>query len=271
MNTIRILWLAATAGMLAMSACAYELPADATAGQGATSGATDGAGTASAPAPTCIPGQTSFCACPGGSDGVQVCSTAGTYNQCDCSVAVGPAANAGGDPPADTPPTPDGVGGSAAPAPDDNWTAICTSGRFWVNESDDEEDEDEDDLEGSPHMTPGRDCISCHAGEDPDDAPRYSVAGTVYPTLHEEDDCYGVDGAIVRITDSNGQVVELATNAAGNFYRPRSAGTIAVPYTASVIYQGREMPMMGPQTDLNCATCHGVAGTQGAPGRVIRP
>ena len=63
---------------------------------------------------------------------------------------------------------------------------------------------------------PGAACIQCHGRRE---GPRFSIAGTVYPTLHEPDLCYGADGiggAQVKITGANGQT--LTPNATGNFY-----------------------------------------------------
>ena len=60
-------------------------------------------------------------------------------------------------------------------------SARCTSGTTWTGGN-----------EGSANMNPGRACISCHAGED--DAPRFTIAGTLYPTGHEPNLCNGVNG-----------------------------------------------------------------------------
>ena len=48
-------------------------------------------------------------------------------------------------------------------------TPTCTSGRTWRGGN-----------EGSPEMNPGMACIQCHAASD--EGPRFSIAGTVYPT-----------------------------------------------------------------------------------------
>lgn len=96
----------------------------------------------------------------------------------------------------------------------------------------------------------------------------YTAAGTVMLVLHERDNCGGLGGATVEITGADGAVTTLRTNRVGNFFTTRR---IATPYTAVVHYQGRTLPMVGPQTDLNCANCHTARGTGGAPGRVIAP
>ncbi len=124
--------------------------------------------------------------------------------------------------------------------------------------------------EGSALMNPGQDCVFCHRNEP--SAPRFLTAGTVMAGLHDVDDCDGVQGAVVRITGADGGVVEVTTNAAGNFYVPADAGIlIAVPYTATVFYEGRERPMAGAQTMLDCMVCHSARGGAGAPGRIEAP
>ncbi|MEI8259338.1 MAG: hypothetical protein WCJ30_27035, partial [Deltaproteobacteria bacterium] len=64
----------------------------------------------------------------------------------------------------------------------------------------------------------------------------------------------------------------VAGNSAGNFWlEDRAAPRFAAPYTARVLYQGRERRMIAPQTDGDCNTCHTDTGTMGAPGRVTVP
>jgi len=132
----------------------------------------------------------------------------------------------------------------------------CASGERWTGGN-----------RESPFMHPGRDCVSCHtqAGE----GPRYAIAGTVFDLPHEADDCFGVADVIVQITGADGAVVELTSNDAGNFFLGK--GAVATPYTAKLIYEGRERPMTTPQTDFNCASCHTATGTNAAPGRVLAP
>jgi mono/diheme cytochrome c family protein len=123
--------------------------------------------------------------------------------------------------------------------------------------------------EGSAEMHPGGNCIACHAEEAA--APRYVIAGTVMNDLHDDTDCNGVEGVTVEITGADGQVLTLATNAAGNFYLPESGATLAMPYTAKLLYQGRERVMATPQSTGACAACHSADGASGAPGRVLVP
>jgi len=137
-------------------------------------------------------------------------------------------------------------------------TPRCTSGTTWTGGNN-----------GNSMMNPGRACISCHAGED--DAPRFTIAGTLYPTGHEPNLCNGVNGttgARVVIVDAANHTVTLTPNAAGNFMY---TGPITTPYHAKVTYQGRERIMPVAQTTGDCNSCHTQNGTNGAPGRITLP
>jgi hypothetical protein len=129
---------------------------------------------------------------------------------------------------------------------------------------------------GSQRMNPGEACISCHnsnacGGEN---GPFFSLAGTVFARGHVPDDCrtsqttVDLTQAQVIITDANGGTHTLSVNSAGNF---SSQSTIAKPYHAKVVYQGRTRAMAAAQTDGDCNTCHTENGTNGAPGRVALP
>lgn len=149
--------------------------------------------------------------------------------------------------------------------PDDTFTGptVCSSGTQWTQGN-----------HGSSSMHPGRDCIGCHADEG--EGPRFWVAGTVYPTGHEPNDCNGTpkaQGLTVEVTDANGLVYKLATNTAGNFYlQRRTSNPFVFPYTARVVdVDGNARAMSGPQTVGDCNTCHSVDGDQDAPGRIAAP
>ncbi|MCA9706033.1 MAG: hypothetical protein KDK70_09320 [Myxococcales bacterium] len=134
----------------------------------------------------------------------------------------------------------------------------CASGLRWVGGD-----------EESPRMHPGGDCIGCHAREG--EGPRYLVAGTVHDLLTEANDCFGVEGATVEITDADGRQWSLPTNEAGNFFLPQSEGPVAMPFRAAVLMDGMRLEMAAPQTVGSCATCHTAEGAMGAPGRVLAP
>jgi cytochrome c553 len=131
-------------------------------------------------------------------------------------------------------------------------------------------------------MHPGGACIACHAkqgGGGDDEAPRFTIGGTVYPTAHEPDDCNGTSmssaGTLsVLITEANGKAHSLAVNTVGNF---SYTGSIATPYTAQVVAGSAVRAMAHAQTSGDCNGCHTVNGSStttgaaSAPGRIMAP
>ena len=147
--------------------------------------------------------------------------------------------------------------GVAQPDPAFSGDVVCSSGSFWTGGN-----------EESPLMHPGYACIDCHES---DEGPRFSLAGTVFATGHEPDDCDGSsDGAAVRIevSDANGKTVALTPNRAGNFY---STASLAFPITARVLFEGRVRQMLTSVSSGDCNGCHTVDGAQNAPGRIALP
>jgi len=148
--------------------------------------------------------------------------------------------------------------------------SVCTSDSYWTHGNDE-----------SPKMHPGHACIACHSGstgddeeEEEEEGPRFSLAGTVYPTAHEPNDCNGVDGdgdTQVVIVDANGKTLKLNVNSAGNFFYEKEAGTLALPYTAKVVRDGQERVMATPQQDGDCNGCHTEDGDNDAPARIMAP
>ena len=165
-------------------------------------------------------------------------------------------------------PDPDPFGTGPGPVATDGGTPVdggaCTSGATWSPSS-----------PGSASMAPGRRCLQCHYVSG---GPTLTLAGTVYPTLHEPDDCAGVStGVSVVIVDAAGKSHTLPVNAAGNFLR---VTTLPMPYTARVVSGGgtRVKEMVTPQTDGDCNGCHTETGGetggqtgQRAPGRIVAP
>jgi hypothetical protein len=154
-------------------------------------------------------------------------------------------------------PTPD----AGMPPPDPFSVApTCTSGKKWSGST-----------EGSPSMQPGVACINCHNSSG-GEAPRFTIAGTLYPTAHEPNQCNGVngttDGAKVVITDANQKVITLTANSVGNFYY---TGTVATPFHAKITDMNGERDMVAGQTSGDCNSCHNQNGTMSAPGRIILP
>lgn len=148
----------------------------------------------------------------------------------------------------------------------------CTSMQTWFGGND-----------GSGDMRPGAACISCHRSSG-GEAPSFLIAGTVYPTAHEPDDCLGgtgmlgVGGVTVVITDANKQVVSIPVRTgsanrpgSGNFYLSTRVGTLTPPFSAKVTFMGRERAMNTAQDSGDCNSCHTQTGANGAPGRILLP
>jgi hypothetical protein len=152
--------------------------------------------------------------------------------------------------------------GADASSPDALGPIVCTSNQHWAQAN-----------RGSSSMRPGGACISCHAmsgGE----APAFVVAGTVYPTAREPDDCNGINGTTsattVVIVDANNRSTSVPVNAVGNFYMQTST-PVALPFRAKVVRGGAERAMLTPQMTGDCNSCHTQDGANGAPGRIVAP
>lgn len=125
-------------------------------------------------------------------------------------------------------------------------------------------------------MAPGGDCIECHASGE---GPRYTVAGTVMGKANDDENCAGIGGVTVEITDANGDIFNLATTQDGNFFygargedeSPAPTKPIVFPYTARVVQGAKARAMVASQSDGDCASCHTASGEHGAPGRILAP
>ena len=117
-------------------------------------------------------------------------------------------------------------------------------------------------------MYPGRACNECH--ESRIDTPRFTIAGTVYATGHEPDNCNGAIGATVEISDVNGVGFSLESNMAGNFMLPLD-DAITFPIQARVIVDGEIRAMTGSVMTGDCNSCHTQVGVSSAPGRIALP
>lgn len=150
--------------------------------------------------------------------------------------------------------------GCGEPGPMTVTSTACVSAQQWSGGN-----------EGSPFMHPGVDCVGCHAKES--EAPAFSIAGTVYASTapHDADDCTGVDGTEVVITDKTGKVFKLQTNATGNFFLDKSIAVPVPPIHVKVVRNGEERFMLDAPSTGACNTCHGKAGANDAPGRILAP
>ena len=147
-------------------------------------------------------------------------------------------------------PSPDDPDGGAPPEPGTSW---CHSGLLIP------EPEDPSEL-----MRPGEACITCHSLPT-QQGPLFEIAGTVYPTQHEPDDCRGVPDTNVIIVDASGFVHTLTTNSSGNFHFDEQ---LPRPYRALVTRGGELREMQSPQWNGDCNSCHTEWGASSAPGRI---
>ena len=123
--------------------------------------------------------------------------------------------------------------------------------------------------QGSDLMYPGATCNECHSSHI--DTPRFTIAGTVYATGHEPDNCDGAAGAVVEIVDAKGTMLSLESNAAGNFMHSIVDETVVFPISARVILNNEVRAMTGRVADGDCNGCHTQFGSSGAPGRIVLP
>ena len=152
-------------------------------------------------------------------------------------------------------PRPGATDAGAAATNPYNTPTVCTSATTWNQGN-----------EGSLSMRPGGACITCHTMRG---GPAYTIAGTVYPTAHEPNDCNGVNGVVtVVVTDKNGVVTTIPVNAVGNF---SLRAAIVPPFTVKVTNGAKVRAMAGALTAGDCNSCHTVTGVNGAPGRVMAP
>lgn len=123
----------------------------------------------------------------------------------------------------------------------------------------------------TPRHEPGKACGVCHAQMG---GPILSIQGTVYPTAHEPDGCYGVDGVadgtIVEITDATNKVTKLPVTNTGNFY---SSAKLMPPFDVVVRRGGKTSTKMTAVTSGDCNTCHTQHGSGNPPaaGRIVAP
>jgi hypothetical protein len=137
-------------------------------------------------------------------------------------------------------------------------TEECLSGFEWIGGN-----------EESPLMNPGQDCLACHSQMGVEE--EVVLGGTVFAD-NERNNCFGVEGVTVEITDSTNTVFELNSNASGNFFLEVEDGAgITPPYSVRLTYEGRERRMLTMQTVTSCNSCHTETGANGAPGRILAP
>jgi hypothetical protein len=179
----------------------------------------------------------------------------------DPSHGSGPGTDAGAGADATAAPSGD-AGTSSSDAAGPSAPTACTSGQFWTLGD-----------TKSASMHPGVSCRSCHVVLGKASSKDFDISGTVYPTAHEPDDCNGIGGVTVVITDAKNTQHVLQVNAAGNFYHDDSFGLLRIPtpYTAKVVSGNTTREMIASQTNGDCNSCHTEGGAQSAPGRIMAP
>lgn len=129
---------------------------------------------------------------------------------------------------------------------------VCLSGTRWVGGS-----------SSDPEMSPGTDCLACHAEND---GPPLVAAGTVYAvddnTSQIENDCFGLEGVSVELEGADGRLFQTTTNRAGNFYFDGYPADLVKPYVARLAYTTPDGRVVSPQMVVTepyyggCARCH---------------
>lgn len=107
-----------------------------------------------------------------------------------------------------------------------------------------------------PDMLPGADCLACHTSGG-GRIPPWTAGGTAF---RDVDGLAPLKNAIVRVTDADGKVVEMTTNAVGNFYTDRA---LTPPLRAEVEKDGAVRAMAGEVPTGACNACHACEGAAG--------
>jgi hypothetical protein len=117
-----------------------------------------------------------------------------------------------------------------------------------------------------PFMRPGQDCGRCHSSTSTGDVgPTWTAAGTIFADPQADAEA-GVQGVLVRLTDSEGRTRETTTNEVGNFW---FATELVPPLQVELVHNGTVTRMASPAPSGYCAACHTAVNPLGPPGRVF--
>jgi hypothetical protein len=134
---------------------------------------------------------------------------------------------------------------------------VCYSEHRWVGGK-----------HGHPEMYPGRDCVGCHLEND---GPPLAIGGTIYAhtlgfrdnidQLQTGEDCFGLEGVNILVTDDDDQPFQMVTNRAGNFYVEGNPDDFAKPFNAQLSWTNDDgTPGKAQMTTApvygGCAHCH---------------
>jgi hypothetical protein len=105
--------------------------------------------------------------------------------------------------------------------------------------------------------------VGCHIEND---GPPLVLGGTIYPyiigdrelyaRLQSGTDCFGLEGVKVIIEDASGQVLELTTNRAGNFFVEGNPNDFEKPFRVQLEVGDIEPSMPTSPMYGGCAHCH---------------
>ncbi len=138
-------------------------------------------------------------------------------------------------------------------------------------------DEDPNFPPGELHR-PGQPCLACHSKYG--GAPELAVAGTLFNDPKAGATPFVVGGYTARITDSEGQARDLASNRCGNFFIRKSDWDPAYPLRAELYGPSPKNPQKVAQLNVmssrigrdgSCASCHIGARSPFSPGVVYVP
>jgi hypothetical protein len=119
-------------------------------------------------------------------------------------------------------------------------------------------------------MEPGIDCLTCHTTSGSAPTHPFVVAGTIYGVTDQPDNCGGIAGVTVTVTDAGGNKYPLVTSLDGNFYLDSLlALNFAMPYTVTLSSGSQSVPMTSSASAGGCNSCHTQAGASGAAGRIV--
>lgn len=119
-----------------------------------------------------------------------------------------------------------------------------------------------------PLHRPGQACTTCHGGSGPGE-PDFVIAGTVFTVRGSTTP---LEGALVTVTDATGAVRNLGSNAAGNFYMPKSSWAPTYPLHVQVSLGAETQEMLTRiGRDGGCGSCHrGAGNAERMPGVYLR-
>ena len=124
--------------------------------------------------------------------------------------------------------------------------------------------------------------MTCHKSGGTASSKAFVVAGTVYKTAHEPDDCNGGGGTYtISGVDKNGKAWSTKSNSVGNFYLYTYSASLTPPLSQITVTDSAQKTrkMVAAAPNGQCNACHTLKGAAPfapsfptpAPGRVMAP